>query len=44
VLTAHLTRLVNLSRPGMYKVSVSRKDPESQSVVDSNEITLNVVP
>jgi dipeptidyl aminopeptidase/acylaminoacyl peptidase len=41
---AHLTRLVNLSRPGVYTVSVSRKDPESQSVVDSNEITLNVVP
>jgi dipeptidyl aminopeptidase/acylaminoacyl peptidase len=42
--TAHLTRLVNLSRPGVYKVSVSRRDPESQAVVGSNEVTLNVVP
>jgi dipeptidyl aminopeptidase/acylaminoacyl peptidase len=44
VQTAHLTRLVNLSRPGEYRVKVSRKDPESQTVVESNEITLNVVP
>ena len=42
--TAHLARLVNLSRPGQYKVKVSRRDPESQAVVESNEITLNVVP
>jgi hypothetical protein len=42
--TAHLARLVNLSRPGEYKVKVSRRDPESQAVVESNEITLNVVP
>jgi dipeptidyl aminopeptidase/acylaminoacyl peptidase len=42
--TAHLARLVNLSRPGVYRVKVSRKDPESQTVVESNEITLNVVP
>ena len=44
VQTAHLTRLVNLSRPGEYRVRVSRKDPESQVVVESNEITLDVVP
>jgi hypothetical protein len=44
VQTAHLARLVNLSKPGEYKVRVSRKDPESQTVVESNEITLNVVP
>jgi dipeptidyl aminopeptidase/acylaminoacyl peptidase len=44
VQTAHLTRLVNLNRPGEYRVRVSRKDPESQTVVESNEITLNVVP
>ena len=42
--TAHLTRLVNLSRPGEYRVRVSRKDPETQVVVESNEITLDVVP
>ena len=42
--TAHLARLVNLSRPGEYTVKVSRKDPETQAVVESNEITLNVVP
>jgi dipeptidyl aminopeptidase/acylaminoacyl peptidase len=44
VQTAHLARLVNLARPGQYTVLVSRKDPESQTVVESNEITLNVVP
>jgi dipeptidyl aminopeptidase/acylaminoacyl peptidase len=44
VQTAHLARLVNLGRPGEYRVKVSRKDPESQAVVESNEITLNVVP
>jgi dienelactone hydrolase len=44
VQTAHLTRLVNLSRPGEYRVTVSRRDPESQVVVESNEITLDVVP
>ena len=44
VQTAHLGRLVNLTRPGQYTVVVSRKDPESQTVVESNEITLNVVP
>jgi dipeptidyl aminopeptidase/acylaminoacyl peptidase len=44
VQTAHLTRLVNLSRPGEYRVSVSRKDPETQTVVESNEIALDVVP
>ena len=42
--TAHLAKLVNLSRPGVYTVQVSRKDPETQEVVESNEITLNVVP
>jgi hypothetical protein len=44
VQTTHLTRVVNLSRPGEYRVKVSRKDPESQTLVESNEITLNVVP
>jgi hypothetical protein len=42
--TAHLARLVNLSRPGVYRVRVSRRDPASQAVVESNEIILNVVP
>ncbi len=44
VQTAHLARLVNLARPGQYTVVVSRRDQESQTVVESNEITLNVVP
>jgi dipeptidyl aminopeptidase/acylaminoacyl peptidase len=42
--TAHLTKLVNLSRPGRYTVRVFRKDTESKAVVRSNEITLNVTP
>jgi hypothetical protein len=44
VQTAHLGKLVNLSRPGVYRVRVSRRDPASHAVVESNEITLNVVP
>jgi hypothetical protein len=44
VQTAHLTRLVNLSKPGEYRVTVSRRDPESQVVVESNEIAIDVVP
>jgi dipeptidyl aminopeptidase/acylaminoacyl peptidase len=44
VQTAHLARLVNLSRPGRYTVRVSRVDPATHAVVKSNEITLNVVP
>jgi acetyl esterase/lipase len=44
VQTAHIARLVNLSRPGAYRVRVSRRDPESKTVVVSNEVTLNVVP
>jgi hypothetical protein len=42
--TAHLARLVNLSRPGRYTVRVSRVDPATHAVVKSNEVTLNVVP
>ncbi len=42
--TAHLAKLVNLSRPGEYRVQVSRRDPASHVVVESNEITLDVVP
>jgi hypothetical protein len=44
VQTAHLGRLVNLNRPGEYRVRVSRRDPESHAVVESNEIVVNVVP
>jgi hypothetical protein len=44
VQTAHLRKLVNLGRPGRYTVRVSRRDPASHEVVESNEITLNVVP
>jgi hypothetical protein len=44
VQTAHLGKLVNLSRPGVYRVQVSRRDPESHAVVESNEIVVNVVP
>jgi hypothetical protein len=44
VQTAHIARLVNLGRPGRYRVRVSRTDPVSHAVVRSNEVTLNVVP
>jgi dipeptidyl aminopeptidase/acylaminoacyl peptidase len=44
VQTAHLERLVNLTRPGRYTVRVSRVDPATHAVVKSNELTLNVVP
>jgi dipeptidyl aminopeptidase/acylaminoacyl peptidase len=44
VQTAHLAKLVNLSRPGRYTVRVYRRDPVSGVVVRSNELTLNVVP
>jgi dipeptidyl aminopeptidase/acylaminoacyl peptidase len=44
VQTAHLLKLVNLSRPGRYTVQVSRENPASNLIVTSNQITLNVVP
>ena len=44
VQTAHVAKLFNLRRPGRYTVQVSRKDPKSDVVVKSNEITLSVVP
>ena len=44
VLTAHLGKLVNLKKPGEYRVKVSRKDPTSGMVVESNEIAVDVVP
>jgi dipeptidyl aminopeptidase/acylaminoacyl peptidase len=44
VQTAHLARLVNMSRPGRYTVRVSRVDVATHTMVKSNEITLNVVP
>jgi hypothetical protein len=44
VQTAHLGKLVNLSKPGEYRVRVSRRDPETHTVVQSNEITVDVVP
>jgi hypothetical protein len=44
VQTAHLERLVNLTRPGRYMVRVSRVDPATRAVVSSNELTLNLVP
>jgi dipeptidyl aminopeptidase/acylaminoacyl peptidase len=42
--TAHVAKLVSLSRPGRYTVRVYRKDPKTGKVVRSNELTLNVVP
>jgi len=42
--TAHLGKLVSLSKPGEYRVKVSRRDPATHSVVVSNEIILDVVP
>ena len=44
VQTAHLGQLVNLTKPGEYTIRVTRKDPETQTVVMSNEVTLSVVP
>ena len=43
VQTAHLSKLVHLSQPGLYTVRVYRKDADKNLVVQSNEITLNVV-
>jgi hypothetical protein len=42
--TANIAKLVELKRPGKYKVRVLRKDSASGVVVKSNEVTLNVVP
>jgi hypothetical protein len=44
VQTANIAKLVELKRPGKYKVRVSRRDSASGVVVTSNEVTLNVVP
>jgi dipeptidyl aminopeptidase/acylaminoacyl peptidase len=44
VQTAHLAKLVSLSRPGWYTVRVSRKDSASGEVVRSNEVKFAVVP
>jgi hypothetical protein len=44
VLTAHLGKLVNLKKPGEYRVKVSRRDPASGLVVESNEVAVEVVP
>jgi dipeptidyl aminopeptidase/acylaminoacyl peptidase len=41
--TAHLSKLVHLSQPGMYTVRVYRKDADNNLVVQSNEVTLNIV-
>ncbi len=42
--TAHLAKLVNLNKPGQYRVRATRRDPETHTIVISNEVTLNVVP
>jgi len=44
VQTAHIAKLVVLTRPGRYTVQVSRRVGEKGVVVRSNELTLNVVP
>jgi dipeptidyl aminopeptidase/acylaminoacyl peptidase len=41
--TAHLSKLVHLSQPGLYTVRVYRKDTDNNLIVQSNEITLNIV-
>jgi dipeptidyl aminopeptidase/acylaminoacyl peptidase len=43
VQTAHLSKLVHLSQPGQYTVRVYRKDSDNNLVVQSNEVTLNIV-
>jgi hypothetical protein len=35
--------LVHLSQPGQYTVRVYRKDADKNLVVQSNEVTLNIV-
>jgi dipeptidyl aminopeptidase/acylaminoacyl peptidase len=40
--TAHLSKLVHLSQPGIYTVRVYRKDADNNLVVQSNEVTLNI--
>jgi dipeptidyl aminopeptidase/acylaminoacyl peptidase len=44
VQTAHIAKLVSLSRPGSYTVLVSRKDTGSGEVVRSNEVKFAIVP
>jgi hypothetical protein len=44
VQTAHIAKLVVLTRPGRYTVQVSRRVGEKGAVVKSNELMLNVVP
>ncbi len=44
VQTVHLAKLVNLSKPGEYRVRATRRDPETHTIVVSNEIVVNVVP
>jgi hypothetical protein len=44
VQTAHLSKLVSLSRPGWYTVQVLRKDSGSGEVVRSNEVKFAVIP
>jgi dipeptidyl aminopeptidase/acylaminoacyl peptidase len=41
--TAHLSKLVHLSQPGLYTVRVYRKDVDNNLVIQSNEVTLNIV-
>jgi dipeptidyl aminopeptidase/acylaminoacyl peptidase len=41
--TAHLSKLVHLSQPGLYTVRVYRKDADNNLVIQSNEVTLNIV-
>jgi len=41
--TAHLSKLVHLNQPGLYTVRVYRKDADKNLVVQSNEVTLNIV-
>jgi dipeptidyl aminopeptidase/acylaminoacyl peptidase len=44
VQTAHLAKLVEISRPGWYTVQVSRKDRVTGETVRSNEAKIAVVP
>jgi len=44
VQTAHLAKLVNLSKPGEYRVRATRRDPETHTIVISNEVVVNIVP
>ena len=41
---SYLNRVYDLSQPGKYTIQVQRRDPDSNTIVKSNAITITVVP